>query len=139
LNYGTPINGKYPYRLYIQDSIQKLPSSLKKLGLSFNTNIKKDVFPHSFVDTNKLDYVGPVPSMEFYPEGTFASIQEYNNYVSSHFPNNIWNLKKESIKYCLLDCQSLLEILLKFNELIFEEFQTDISKMPTRQRKIIPV
>lgn len=67
--------------------------------------------------------------MEFYPQGTFSSIQEYNTYCSKF--NNNWSLKKESIKYCLLDCKSLLEVLLKFNTLIYQEFNTDASKMPT--------
>jgi hypothetical protein len=131
LNYGTPINGKYPYRLYIQDSIQKLPSSLKKLGLSFNTNIKKDVFPHSFVDTNKLDYVGPVPSMEFFPLDTFSSVTEYNSYVINNFPYHDWNLKKESIKYCQLDCISLHQVLIKFSQLIWDKYHINITKFPT--------
>ena len=89
------------------DSYQLLPSSLRKLALSFNTSQKKDIFPYNFVNKDNLNYIGHVPSMEFYPEGTFDSIVEYNNYVSSHFPDNIWNLKKESIKYCLLDLWSV--------------------------------
>ena len=58
------------------DSYQLLPSSLRKLGLSFNTSQKKDIFPYNFVNKDNLNYVGPVPSMEFFPLDTFSSVTE---------------------------------------------------------------
>lgn len=43
----------------------------------------------------------------------------------------MWNFRDESIKYCKLDCQCLHEILVKFNELIFNEFNINIHKLLT--------
>ena len=42
-----------------------------------------------------------------------------------------WNLKDESIKYCKLDCQCLHQVLVKFNELIFNEFKVNIHSVLT--------
>jgi hypothetical protein len=117
--------------LTFYDSYQLLPSSLRKLGLSFNTSQKKDIFPYIFVNKDNLNYVGPVPSMEFFPLDTFSSVTEYNSYVINNFPSHDWNLKKESIKYCQLDCISLHQVLIKFSQLIWDKYHINITKFPT--------
>jgi hypothetical protein len=35
------------------------------------------------------------------------------------FINKIWFFRTEAINYCFIDCISLYEILIKFNNLIF--------------------
>ena len=65
--------------LTFYDSYQLLPSSLRKLALSFNTITQKDIFPYNFVNKYNLNYVGPVPSMEFFPLDTFSSVTGYNS------------------------------------------------------------
>jgi hypothetical protein len=40
-------------------------------------------------------------------------------------------LKNEAIKYCEVDCISLYQIIIKFNDLIFEHFKINIHKYPT--------
>jgi hypothetical protein len=40
-------------------------------------------------------------------------------------------MKDETIKYCEIDCISLYQIIIKFNELIFEQFKINIHKYPT--------
>lgn len=47
------------------------------------------------------------------------------------FINKNWNLKQETIKYCELDCISLFQIILKFNNMIFNLFNLNIHKFPT--------
>jgi hypothetical protein len=42
-----------------------------------------------------------------------------------------WNLKKEAIKYCELDCISLYQILTKFNDLIYNKWQLNMNNYPT--------
>ena len=34
-----------------------------------------------------------------------------------------WNFKEEAIKYCLIDCICLHEIIVKFNDLVYKEFK----------------
>ena len=40
----------------------------------------------------------------------------------------MWSFQQEAIKYCKLDCKILHEILVKFNKLIFNEFNINIHK-----------
>ena len=114
--------------LTFYDSYQLLPSSLRKLGLSFNTITQKDIFPYNFVNKDNLNYVGPVPSMEFFPTDTFSSIDEYNHYKMNNFD---WNLKQISIDYCKKDCISLHQVLTKFSNLIWDKYNINITKFPT--------
>lgn len=114
--------------LTFYDSYQLLPSSLRKLGLSFNTITQKDIFPYNFVNKDNLNYVGPVPSMEFFPTDTFSSIDEYNHYKMNNFD---WNLKQISIDYCNKDCISLHQVLIKFSNLIWDKYTINITKFPT--------
>ena len=113
------------------DSYQLLPSSLRKLGNSFNTITQKDIFPYNFVNKDNLNYIGPVPSMEFYPTDTFSSITEYNSYKMNNFPYHDWNLKQVSIDYCQKDCISLHQVLIKFSQLIWDKYNINITKFPT--------
>ena len=43
----------------------------------------------------------------------------------------MWNFKEEALKYCMLDCKCLHEIIVKFNELIFSNFSVNIHKSLT--------
>jgi hypothetical protein len=103
-------------KLTFYDSYQLLPSALRKLAIAFNTNTQKDIFPHNFVNRDNLNYIGAVPNIDLFPENTFSSIIEYNEYASK-FDNN-WSLKDISTKYCILDCISLYQVLEKFSVLI---------------------
>jgi hypothetical protein len=117
--------------LTFYDSYQLLPSSLRKLGLSFNTITQKDIFPYNFVNKDNLNYIGPVPSIEFFPLDTFSSIAEYNSYKMNNFPFFDWNLKQISIDYCNKDCISLHQVLIKFSQLIWDKYHINITKFPT--------
>lgn len=116
-------------KLTFYDSYQLLPSALRKLAIAFNTNIQKDIFPHNFVNKDNLDYIGAVPSMDLFPEGTFYSVNDYTNY-SSKFDGN-WNLRDIATNYCILDCISLYQVLEKFSVLIWDKYQVNITKFPT--------
>lgn len=117
--------------LTFYDSYQLLPSSLRKLGLSFNTITQKDIFPYNFVNKDNLNYIGPVPSIEFFPLDTFSSNAEYNHYKLNNFPFFDWNLKQISIDYCNKDCISLHQVLIKFSQLIWDKYHINITKFPT--------
>ena len=45
--------------------------------------------------------------------------------------SNFISLKNEVIEYCKIDCKSLYQILFKFNNLIFENFNISIKNYPT--------
>ena len=120
----TVTSGKYKFHL--KDSYLILLASLDNLCKSFQIENVKSIFPHKFVSKNNLNYEGIVPNMEQFFK---INNSEYNNYKDSF--KDKWNLKSEAIKYCEIDCISLYQILVKFNDLIFKLFNKNIHKYPT--------
>jgi hypothetical protein len=114
------------FNITFKDSLKMLIVSLRNLGKVFGVDTQKSIFPYNFVSENNLDYIGPVPDFKFFDNIT---IDEYNKYCEQF--NNNWNLKNESIKYCEQDVISLYQILVKFNNMIFELFKISIHKFPT--------
>ena len=117
------------YQIIFRDSMLLLPNSLAKLSEVFCENHFKEIFPYDFVNEQNLNYVGPVPAYKYFDPSKVSPI-EYSEYVNK-FPNNIWDLKLESIKYCQLDCKSLAEAIDNFGLNIFNSFEVDIDKCPT--------
>lgn len=115
------------YVVTFKDSQQLLISSLRSLGLFFGVETLKSIFPYSFVNENNLNYIGWVPDISYFSK---ISKKDYLNYCNI-FDGSTWNLMNESIKYCEIDCISLYQILIKFNELIFKLFKLNIHKYPT--------
>jgi len=114
------------YKIEFRDSLQLLLMSLRKLAISFGVDMQKGIFPHRFVTCENLNYVGSVPSFSYF-DG--ISLEEYNNYCRNF--NNNWSLREEAVKYCISDCISLYQILIKFNQLIFDNFKININRYPT--------
>lgn len=112
------------WTLYFKDSYFLLPNSLKKLCKSFSVKDSKGVFPYLL---DNINYQGVTPDIKYFGG---ISLIEYNNYKDSYI-NKTWNFKQEAIKYCILDCISLHQILVKFNILIFDKFKLNIINFPT--------
>lgn len=121
--------GDFLYSLTIRDSILLLKSSLSKLGSAFSVDISKDIFPYSFPNKDNLTYEGEVPKYEFF-DSKKVSIKDYNEYLSN-YKDSKWQLKTETLKYCVRDCISLYQVLLKFFNLIWDTFNVDATKCPT--------
>jgi hypothetical protein len=115
------------YVVTFKDSQQMLIGSLRKLAKAFGVETQKSIFPYSFVNENNLNYNGYIPDFKYFDS---ISKSEYLIYYEI-FKNKTWNLMTETIKYCEIDCVSLYQIIIKFNELVFEKFQIDIHKYPT--------
>jgi hypothetical protein len=115
---------KFRYHINFRDSFLILPSSLRKLSKAFNVE-NKGHFPFRFVNNPAIDlnYVGPTPDFSLF-DG--ISSMEYNSLIS-----NNWNLREETIKYCILDCVVLHQVLSKFNDLIFNKWNLNIHRFPT--------
>jgi len=113
------IDGYKNKTIIFKDSYLLLPQSLRNLCVAFNINIGKGYFP--FLLTN-IFYKGILPNFENW---TGISLSEFELLVKE-YTNITWNFKEEAIKYCKLDCKCLYEILVQFNELIFNHFKVNI-------------
>jgi len=107
--------------IIFKDSYLLLPLSLRKLCKAFNIEKPKGYFPFLL---NDIFYSGVIPKFENW---TGVSLSEFENLVSK-YKGKLWSFQQEAIKYCKLDCKTLYEILVKFNELIFNEFKINIHK-----------
>jgi len=122
------INFKYNgYEVTFRDSQQLLIGSLRSLAFAFSVEVLKYIFPYSFVNENRLKYNGHVPEFKYFDK---VSKKDYQDYLNS-FSGKTWNLEAETIKYCVMDCISLHQVMIKFSEMIFNLFEIDINKYPT--------
>jgi hypothetical protein len=118
------------YSLYFRDSLLLLPGSLRSLAINFEVD-NKGLFPYKFVNNSEipLNYIGAVPEFQYFDKITH---DQYSSYCSNkEFINNNWNLRKQTIKYCELDCFVLYQIIDKFSDNIFKLFRIDILKYTT--------
>jgi hypothetical protein len=63
-------------KIVLLDSIQIIPTSLRKLLKGFECEILKGDFPHKFVEKNNLDYVVIVPAKKYFEN---TSENDYKN------------------------------------------------------------
>nr|YP_009487294.1 hypothetical protein [Russula lepida]AWB36196.1 hypothetical protein [Russula lepida] len=118
---------KGDYQIQFKDSYLLLLSSLAKLTRGFGVDTLKSVFPYLFVKKNNLDYIGEVPDFKYFDNK--ITLNEYNEYKNNF--NWSWNLRKEVLKYCEIDCVSLYQLIFKFSDLIFSQFGKNIHHYPT--------
>lgn len=110
--------------IVFKDSYLLLPLSLRKLCEAFGTELPKGYFPFNLTD---IFYSGVFPKFQYW---TKIDLNQFT-YIKNLFGKRMWNFQNEATKYCQLDCKVLHEILTKFNELIFREFQVNIHDTPT--------
>jgi len=120
----TIVGTKEPKVIVFKDSYLLLPFALRYLCKAFNITVPKGYFP--FLLTN-IFYTGVNPKFEYW---TGISLNEYNIFKNDH-GKRMWSFKEEALKYCQLDCKTLHEIIIKFNELIFNHFKVDAHKALT--------
>ena len=110
--------------IIFKDSMLLLPLSLRLLCGAFNISISKGYFPFGLTN---IFYKGILPKLELWkniPSNEYASL-------IAEFASKIWDFQTESIKYCKLDCQSLHQVLVTFNELIYSNFKINAHKSLT--------
>lgn len=109
------MSGRKGIILTFKDSLKLIPSSLKEASKAFSIETPKLLFP---VLLDNIEFSGPVPDIKYFPNIT---TEEYDNYVKS-LCGKIWEFKEESIKYCMVDCIALFQILKAYNALTFAKF-----------------
>ena len=88
----------------------------EKLAKNFNVE-NKGIFPYNFLinTNNQLLYKGDVPDIKYFNDISDLEYQEYSNKFTSTRASAQWDLKNETIKYCLQDCISLYQVIMKFH------------------------
>ena len=84
-------------------SYKFIPISLKKVDF---ISTKKTIFPYSFINEEKINYIGNIPEIKYFNED--VSKEEYKNYFKE---NKKFNVREETIKYCENDVKLTLELL----------------------------
>ena len=118
------IKGYENKTIIFNDSMLLLPQSLRNLCLAFNLKTFKSYFPFNL---SNIFYKGLLPEIELWEN---IPNSEYTNIIAE-FTGKVWDFKEEAIKYCKLDCQSLHEVLTKFNNLIYSKFKINIKRSLT--------
>ena len=114
------------YYLHFFDSLLLLPSSLRKLGQSFDVNVTKSYYPYDFPSRSRLLYDGPVPSFHYFQRD--LSLHDYN--LKFHNQES-WNLKSETLLYLNTDLISLFQIISKYTQSLISLYKVDVTKRPT--------
>ena len=114
------IEGYKGKTIIFKDSYLLLPLSLRSLCSAFSVISPKGFFPFLLTD---IFYKGVFPKFEYW---TGITVEEYIT-IATNYIGISWNFKDDAIKYCKLDCKCLFEILVKFNELIFNHFKVNIN------------
>ena len=121
---------KKSIKISILDSYLLLPQSLSKLASVFNCNVQKSVFPYEFMAASTISYRGDVPAYSYFANG--MSLESYTEYASNYVENNlVWDSKLETIKYLENDLNSLYEVMMSFNKIIFRQFGVNITRVRT--------
>jgi DNA polymerase type B, organellar and viral len=101
------------------DSLNILNDKLEKLCEDFSVNTTKGIFPYSFVNKDNLDYIGPRPNISYYNKNVKMDLDNENKV-------NNWSLRAETLKYLERDLISLLEILEKFQEVLWLDHNIEL-------------
>ena len=75
---------------------------------------------------SNIHYVGDLPAFKYWPD---FSLDDYE-FIAERF-KQVWDFKEQAIRYCKIDCVALFEVLIKFNELIFNTFGVNIHRSLT--------
>lgn len=100
------------------DSINFIPMALSKFPKAFGLqNISKGYYPYKFNIAENLNYIGPIPSIEYFGKDNLSQddknkfLDWYNEKKST---NSVFDNKIELIKYCILDVEILQAGCVKF-------------------------
>lgn len=98
-------------KIVLKCSYKLLPVSLKELGQI--EKFPKLFFPYKFVNKNNLKYIGEIPNVIFW------ELDDYTEYIKNkEIDKYIYNLKKETLTYCMNDVLLTQKILNKIFDVI---------------------
>lgn len=110
------------------DSMCYFPMALSALPKAFNlkTNLKKGTFPHLFNKKTNQNYVGTLPSLEYYSIDSMSSTAR-NDFLEWYEENkdSVFDFKKELRDYCINDVEILSQACIAFRKLFLTECRVE--------------
>lgn len=117
-NYGT---------IRIHDSYKFIPESLNSIAKDMLNIEGKEIFPHSFVNKNTIDYKGLIPEKKYFLN---LNNKDYLKMVTNQ--KGIWSIKDNCLNYLQTDLDILYNAIIMFAQSIWHEYGVNL-----RQRKTI--
>lgn len=120
---GTKIISMETANVKFIDSLNYFPMALSKLPKAFGLgdHFKKGYFPHLFNTLENQNYVGPTPDMKFYSPDTMKADdrEKFLNWHEQH-KNDVFDIRKEIVEYCISDVEILTAACVKFRAQMIE-------------------
>jgi DNA polymerase type B, organellar and viral len=120
----TVIEKKSRKRIYFKDSMNFFQANLKKILEVYGCDTQKGCFPHSFMNSSNLNYIGNKPDFKYY-DGLISK----NDYMN--IPSYNWNCKIELMKYLHSDVEGLFEVINLFAKTIYSKFSVNVNSFYT--------
>ncbi|KAK5650120.1 hypothetical protein RI129_001149 [Pyrocoelia pectoralis] len=103
------------------DSLNYLPMALAKLPKAFGLgdNFKKGFFPYLFNTTENQNYIGHYPNIKYYRPDAMKT-EEREQFIKWYNENQdeVFDMQKEIVSYCISDVNILTLACVKFRELL---------------------
>ena len=107
LTIGSKVLAFQSGSIMFKDSLCFLPFPLAAFPATFNLQeLKKGFFPHMFNQPHNQDYVGAIPSIEFFDPESMSDnkMNELQRWHDEQVKNNVeYNFQKEMEQYCCSD------------------------------------
>ena len=126
LNISIKVKTK-TYTIKLVDSYNILPDSIKKLCITYNTEVVKDIFPYDFINNNTLFYNGIKPTIDYYN----SVIENVDKDLYDSIDTNNWSTKGETLKYLEIDLISLFQVMDKFSDYAYLKYNIQVSSCLT--------
>ncbi|XP_055387199.1 uncharacterized protein LOC129615842 [Condylostylus longicornis] len=107
-----------------RNSLNYFPMALSELPKAFYlpSNFKKGYFPYKFNTIKNANYVGLLPAIEYYGADSMKP-KERDIFLQWHenHKNDVFNMQRDIIEYCIYNVVILREACLKFRKLFITE------------------
>ena len=107
------------YHVKLVDSFNIINYPLHELGITFNLDIKKDIFAYKFVKSDTIFYKDHKPDKSLYDD-------KIDDELYASIPTT-WGTQIEAIKYLEKDLKSLFEAIGKFNAYIYRNHSVQVT------------
>ena len=101
--------------------------TLNSVARAFKLPIEKDIYPYTFVNRERFDYIGNVPDIKYWNKK-----EDREEYIKLN--GNNFDMKTYTVKYCMKDSELAREIALKHLEQSHGEIngkEYDVRMSPT--------